>query len=98
MFDFVNKANKRRVEPSIGFGRCSCQIFKPVANGVVLSNDFKAIGSNFIDYSGDRLVAAGVDVASPSRPIVDVSLNTLDNVEKQTEKIFEVEYQNTKKD
>ena len=98
MFEYVNKANKSRVVPSTGFGKCSCQIFKPVANGVILTDDFKAIGTNFIDYSADRLVSAGVDVAQPARPNVDISLDTLDSVEKQTEKIFEIEYQNNKKD
>lgn len=74
----------------------SIKIFKPVKNGVILSDDFRSSATSFEDYSADNLVSAGVDVAEQSREFVDVSLDSLDGVEEQVEKLVEREFDSVK--
>lgn len=74
----------------------SIKIFKPVKNGVILSDDFRAAATSFEDYAADNLVSAGVDVAETSREFVDVSLDSLDGVEEQVEKLVEKEFETIK--
>lgn len=88
MFKYSSKSPFAR---TFGSFHCGIKIFEPVKQGVILSRDFRSKGSNFIDYSADNLVTAGVDVAEPSKEFTDVSLGTLDNVEEQVTKIVESE-------
>lgn len=87
MLDYISRMSK---VPIVSDFRCSIRLFRPVVGGVTHSDNFDVDASLFEDYSADKMIASGVAIENAQTPS-DVSLNTLDSVEYQSEKILESE-------